>query len=385
MGIADEERRMIDRSTQDVRISAIDRLKTPAELASLCPIPEECAARIRGYRKTVNSIIKGEDERLLAIIGPCSIHDPKAAIEYAHRLKELAEKVSDTFFVVMRTYFEKPRTALGWRGLIVDPDMDGSYDLSRSFMIGDRLTDMMLAKALGAKGIWYTESKENVPEDLKDTVAIKTDSWLSIASFLTCDGVKEHRRSSVRRTTVETDISISVDLDGTGVGHIHTGIGFFDHMLDQVVKHSRCDISGEVKGDTEVDEHHSAEDTALALGSAFLSALGDKRGIERYGFEIVMMDDVAATVAVDFSGRDELIYDVEFTMDYVGSFPTELIRHFFRSFSSAARCNIYISATKGGNSHHTAEAIFKAFARALRKAVRRIPGDDSISSTKGVL
>ena len=140
-----------------------------------------------------------------------------------------------------------------------------------------------------------------------------------------------------------------------------------------------------MKGDTEVDEHHSAEDTALALGSAFLSALGDKRGIERYGFEIVMMDDVAATVAVDFSGRDELIYDVEFTMDYVGSFPTELIRHFFRSFSSAARCNIYISATKGGNSHHTAEAIFKAFARALRKAVRRIPGDDSVSSTKGVL
>ena len=263
--------------------------------------------------------------------------------------------------------------------------MDGSYDLSRSFMIGDRLTDMMLAKALGAKGIWYTESKENVPEDLKDTVAIKTDSWLSIASFLTCGGVKEHRISSVRRTTAETDISLSVDLDGTGVGHIHTGIGFFDHMLDQVVKHSRCDISGDVKGDTEVDEHHSAEDTALALGSAFLSALGDKRGIERYGFEIVMMDDVAATVAVDFSGRDELIYDVEFTMDYVGSFPTELIRHFFRSFSSTARCNIYISATKGGNSHHTAEAIFKAFARALRKAVRRIPGDDSVSSTKGVL
>lgn len=139
MGRADEERRMIDRSTQDVRISAIDRLKTPAELASLCPIPEECAARIREYRKTVNSIIKGEDERLLAIIGPCSIHDPKAAIEYAHRLKELAEKVSDTFFVVMRTYFEKPRTALGWKGLIIDPDMDESCDIEKGLMIARSL------------------------------------------------------------------------------------------------------------------------------------------------------------------------------------------------------------------------------------------------------
>ena len=263
--------------------------------------------------------------------------------------------------------------------------MDGSYDLEKSFMIGDRLTDMMLAKNLGAKGIWYTESADDIPGDLAGTVALKSDSWLSIASFLTLGEVKEHRVASVRRTTGETDIALSVDLDGMGSGHIHTGLGFFDHMLDQLVKHSRCDITGEVKGDLYVDEHHTVEDTAIALGSAFLSALGDKRGIERYGFEIVMMDDAAATVAVDFSGRDELIYDVEFTMDYVGSFPTELFRHFFRSFSSSARCNIYISVTKGGNSHHTAEAVFKAFARAVRRAVKRIPGDNSVSSTKGVL
>ena len=263
--------------------------------------------------------------------------------------------------------------------------MDGSYDLSSSFMIGDRLTDMILARSLGARGIWYTDSDEEIPSDLRETVALKTDSWLSIASFLTCGNVKDERKAFIRRTTNETDISISVDLDGTGEGHIHTGIGFFDHMLDQVVRHSRCDISGEAKGDLYVDEHHTVEDTALALGSAVLEALGEKRGIERYGFEIVPMDDTAATVAIDFSGRDELMWDVEFSMDYVGSFPTVLFRHFFRSFSAAARCNLYISATRGGDSHHTAEAVFKAFARALRKAVRRIPGDDSVSSTKGVL
>ena len=273
----------------------------------------------------------------------------------------------------------KPGTAM------LEGYMDGSFDLASSFMIGDRLTDMILARNLGAKGIWYTDSAEEIPPDLQDTIVLKTDSWLSIASFLTCGEVKEHRKASVRRTTNETDVSISIDLDGTGNGHIRTGIGFFDHMLDQLVRHSRCDIFGEARGDLYVDEHHTVEDTALALGAAVLEALGEKRGIERYGFEIVPMDDTAATVAIDFSGRDELMWDVVFSMDYVGSFPTELFRHFFRSFSSAARCNIYVSATRGGDSHHTAEAVFKAFARALRKAVRRIPGDDSVSSTKGVL
>ena len=273
----------------------------------------------------------------------------------------------------------KPGTAM------LEGYMDGSFDLASSFMIGDRLTDMILARNLGAKGIWYTDSAEEIPPDLQDTIVLKTDSWLSIASFLTCGEVKEHRKASVRRTTNETDVSISIDLDGTGNGHIRTGIGFFDHMLDQLVRHSRCDIFGEARGDLYVDEHHTVEDTALALGAAVLEALGEKRGIERYGFEIVPMDDTAATVAIDFSGRDELMWDVAFSMSYVGSFPTELLRHFFRSFSSAARCNIYVSATSGGDSHHTAEAVFKAFARALRKAVRRIPGDDSVSSTKGVL
>ena len=184
---------------------------------------------------------------------------------------------------------------------------------------------------------------------------------------------------------METDISLSVDLDGTGEGHIATGIGFFDHMLDQVVRHSRFDITGNVKGDLCVDMHHTAEDTALALGEAVLKALGDKKGIERYGFEIVPMDDTAATVAIDFSGRPELLWDVQFQLEYIGEFPSELIVHFFRSFSAAARCNLYMKATGGGNSHHTAEAMFIAFARAMRKAVSRIPGDVRVASTKGVL
>ncbi len=273
----------------------------------------------------------------------------------------------------------KPGTAM------LEAYMDGSYDLSKSFMIGDRLTDMTLAENLGAKGIWYTESDEDIPDEMKDIIILKSDNWLEIASFLTNGAVIQHRTSHIRRTTKETDIEISLDLDGTGDGHLHTGIGFFDHMLEQLVKHSRCDITGHIDGDLYIDEHHTVEDTAISLGKAFLEALGDKRGIERYGFDIVMMDDVAATVAIDFSGRDELIYDVEFTLDYVGSFPTELFFHFFRSFSSAAACNIYISTTKGGNSHHTAEAIFKAFARAIRHGVKRIPGDNTVSSTKGVL
>lgn len=211
------------------------------------------------------------------------------------------------------------------------------------------------------------------------------NNWKSVAAFLTGNPLLKHRTAAVERTTKETSIALSLDLDGTGKGHIHTGLGFFDHMLEQIVKHSRADIEGRIEGDLYVDEHHTVEDTAIVLGETVLKALGEKRGIERYGFEILMMDDVVATVAIDFSGRDEFIWDVEFTMDYVGSFPTELFRHFFRSFASSARANLYVSATRGGNSHHTAEIIFKAFARALRKAVRLIPGETGIPSSKGVL
>ena len=267
---------------------------------------------------------------------------------------------------------------------MIDRYRELSYDMESSFMIGDRLTDMMLASSMGCRG-FLLDSSLTVPDELKSTVALQTSSWLDIAAYLVDDGFLCHRTAEIRRRTNETDIILSIDLDGTGEGCFETGIGFFDHMLSQIVRHSRFDINGRCKGDTFVDEHHSAEDTALVLGEAVRKALGDKRGIERYGYEIVMMDDVVATVALDFSGRPELMWDVDFTMEYIGDFPSELIRHFFRSFSSASLCNISVSATKGGNSHHTAEAVFKAFARAMRKAVRRIPGDTRVVSTKGIL
>ena len=224
-----------------------------------------------------------------------------------------------------------------------------------------------------------------VPGELSGTVALHTSSWLDIADYLIPSSSLKHREAEVIRNTKETEIKLSVDIDGTGDGHIVSGIGFFDHMLDQIVRHSRFDIDGVVKGDLQVDEHHSVEDTALALGEAVRKALGEKRGIERYGYEVLMMDDVVATCSIDFSGRPEFIWDVEFTMEYIGQFPSELVKHFFRSFSSSAECNLYLSATRAGNNHHTAEALFKAFARAMRKAVRRIPGESRVSSTKGVL
>ena len=263
--------------------------------------------------------------------------------------------------------------------------LDGSYDLASSFMIGDRLTDMELAGNLGAKGIWYTDKKMEIPEEYSSVIALNATNWLDIAAFLACKGIETHRTAEISRDTRETKIRLKADLDGTGKGRIETGIGFFDHMLDQVVKHSRCDISGTVDGDLFVDFHHTVEDTALVLGEAVLSALGEKRGVERYGSAVVTMDDTVALAAIDFSGRPEFMGSFRFDYDYIGDFPTELIRHFFRSFSSAARCNLYLEATEGGDSHHTAEALFKAFARALRKAVRRIPGETGISSTKGVL
>ena len=268
---------------------------------------------------------------------------------------------------------------------MIDSYRSDEYDMSKSFVIGDRITDMMLARNMGCRGFLLNGPDVEIPEDLASTVVMHTSDWLDIASYLLDDRTLSHRKADVSRKTLETSIDISIDIDGTGIGRIISGIGFFDHMLDQVVRHSRFDASGAVRGDLEVDYHHTVEDTALALGKAVLEALGDKRGIERYGYEVVMMDDTVATAAVDFSGRPEFIFDTEFSLPVIGDFPTELIRHFFRSFAAEARCNLYLSARKGGDSHHTAEALFKAFARAMRKAVRRIPGDTRVQSTKGVL
>ncbi len=270
---------------------------------------------------------------------------------------------------------------------------DGAYDLEHSVMVGDRLTDVMLAKNLGCKAIWYADpSREHELHEgealslgLAQSCILVSDNWDAIASFLlTPSVVRPPRTATVERSTAETSISLRLNLDGTGTGKIHTGLPFFDHMLEQIVRHSGIDVQLDAHGDLAVDEHHTVEDVALVLGQAYREALGDKRGISRYGFEVLTMDEVLAQVALDFSGRPCLVWDVCFTRDMVGSFPTELFQHFFKSFSDEAKCNLNMTVSNG-NAHHQAEALFKAFARSLRKAVKRYPWSNSLPSTKGVL
>ncbi len=273
----------------------------------------------------------------------------------------------------------KPGTAM------LSAFMKGGYDLENSFMIGDRATDMQLAANIGCKGIWLTDQRiDSLPAALQESVALVTSSWLDIADFLTLSSLKSHRRVSFERMTKETQIAFELDIDGSGKGTLKSGIGFFDHMLEQVFKHARFDVKGTIQGDLEVDEHHTAEDVAICLGSAVKEALGDKRGINRYGYDVLMMDDVVATVAIDFSSRPALLWDVDFGREAVGGFPTELFQHFFKSFSDEAKCNIYVKVSQG-NTHHQAEAIFKCFAHAMKNAVKRIPGSSELPSTKGVL
>lgn len=257
---------------------------------------------------------------------------------------------------------------------------NGAYDLANSFVLGDRVTDIQLAKNLGAKCIFINDGQllENVKEqELTQWNALTTMSWKEIYEFL----VHPPRKASVRRTTRETDIAIEVNLDGNGESELNTGLGFFDHMLEQLSRHGLLDLNVHVKGDLHIDEHHTIEDTALALGEAFLKALGDKRGIERYGF-CLPMDDCLAQVAIDFGGRPWLVWDATFTREKIGEMPTEMFYHFFKSFSDAAKCNLNIKA-EGTNEHHKIEAIFKAFAKSIKIAVKR--EGNQLPSTKGVL
>ncbi len=259
------------------------------------------------------------------------------------------------------------------------------FDLENSIVIGDRLTDMLLAKNLGAKGIFFGKSADTDDDhlandiDLKDTIALQTNRWEEITNFL-CHPA---RKAQIRRTTKETDILIDLNLDGTGKTNIATGLGFFDHMLDQLGKHSNSDLSVQVKGDLHIDEHHTIEDTALALGEAFLQALGNKRGIERYGF-LLPMDDCLAQVAIDFGGRPWLVWEADFKREKIGDMPTEMFYHFFKSFTDTAKCNLNIKV-EGNNEHHKIESIFKAFAKAIKKAKQRDLSSNQIPSTKGVL
>lgn len=246
------------------------------------------------------------------------------------------------------------------------------YDLANSYVIGDRLSDVKLAENLGAKAIFIGEKVENA--------ALSTKDWDEIYEFLKMPP----RSAEVSRKTSETDIYIKLNLDGNGNCDIKTGLHFFDHMLEQLGKHGSTDLEIKVNGDLHIDEHHTIEDTALALGEAYLKALGDKKGIYRYGF-LLPMDDVLAQVAIDFGGRPWMVWDAEFKREKVGDMPTEMFYHFFKSFSDTAKCNLNIKA-EGANEHHKIEAIFKALARAIKMAVMRDPRNiNQLPSTKGVL
>jgi len=262
------------------------------------------------------------------------------------------------------------------------------YDLKGSYTIGDRKNDVLLAYNLGAKAIWLNDdsnlgghefSGKKEEEKIKSTVALETTDWQKIYEFLKLgQRVIEHRRS-----TKETDIFIKINLDGKGEARVSTGLHFFDHMLDQIARHGSVDLQIVANGDLHIDEHHTIEDTGIALGEVFATALGDKKGIERYGF-CLPMDDCLAQVAVDFGGRNWIVWDAEFKREKIGEMPTEMFFHFFKSFSDAAKCNLNIKA-EGQNEHHKIEAIFKAFAKAIKMAVKRDVNNMVLPSTKGIL
>ena len=294
---------------------------------------------------------------------------------------EFQDVLIDRTFKHENALTRKPHT-----GMVLHYMNDEEIDIANSYVVGDRITDMQLAANMGAKGIWLNNDPDlgadelnNDSDDLQETITLTTTSWEAIYYHLTSIG----RQAKVERTTHETSIKIQLNLDGTGQYENDTGIGFFDHMLDQLAKHSGCDLHIEVEGDLHIDEHHTIEDTALALGQAFREALGDKRGIERYGFYLLTMDDSLAQVALDFSGRPWLVWEDQFKREKVGQFPVEMVEHFFKSFSDQAACNVNVKVT-GSNDHHQIEAIFKAFARAVKMAIART-GGDALPSTKGVL
>jgi imidazoleglycerol-phosphate dehydratase/histidinol-phosphatase len=298
------------------------------------------------------------------------------------------EKVLFSNVLIDRTFpHENAPTRKPGTGMLLEYLDNPAYDLANSFVIGDRITDMQLAKNLGCKGLWLNEDEELGAAEIsdsiaglkKDTIVLATPDWKDIYGFL-----KLPRRIVLHeRNTNETKISIHLNLDGTGVSNVKTGLAFFDHMLDQLAKHSGVDLVLTCEGDLEIDEHHTMEDTAIALGEAFARALGDKRGIDRYGF-LLPMDDCLAQVALDFGGRSWLVWKVKFERNRIGDVPTEMFEHFFKSFTDAARCNLNIKA-KGKNEHHKIEAVFKAFAKAIKMAVKRDINNNNLPTTKGIL
>ena len=262
-----------------------------------------------------------------------------------------------------------------------------AYDLINSFVIGDRITDMQLAKNLHCKGIWLnidsslgaSEIKDTIDALKKETIVLETPHWEAIYNYLKLPP----RKIIHQRNTNETKIKVEVNLDGTGKSAVNTGLAFFDHMLDQLARHGNMDLNIECNGDLHIDEHHSIEDTGIALGEAIAQALGNKRGIERYGF-LLPMDDCLAQVAIDFGGRNWIEWEAEFKREKIGEMPTEMFYHFFKSFSDAAKCNLNIKAA-GENEHHKIESIFKAFAKSIKMAVKRDINNNALPTTKGLL
>lgn len=273
--------------------------------------------------------------------------------------------IIDVSFPEQNLPTRKPGTAL------LQQYVKGRYDLKNSFVIGDRITDIQLAQNLGCQAI-YISSEAN------EQAMLTTTSWETIYQFLK----SQPRTASVKRTTKETEIAVAINLDGNGKSNISTGLGFFDHMLDQIAKHGNIDLNIQVKGDLYVDEHHTIEDVGIALGTAFSQALGNKKGINRYGF-LLPMDDCLAQVALDFGGRSWLVWDAKFTREKIGEMPTEMFSHFFKSFCDGAQCNLNIKV-EGDIEHHKIESIFKAFAKAIKMAVQK-DGTNTIPSTKGIL
>ena len=290
------------------------------------------------------------------------------------------EQIIDRTFARDNAPTRKPNTGL------LSHYISSSYDLENSFVIGDRMTDIELAKNLGARGIFINNDNiEGADEltvtkdELENYIALETKDWSAIYEFLKA----KDRTGSISRNTNETKIQIDLNLDGTGKSDIATGISFFDHMLDQIARHGQLDLVVNVKGDLEVDEHHTIEDTAIALGEVFAKTLGNKLGIERYGFYLPM-DDCLSQVAIDFGGRNWLVWEADFKREMVGKMPTEMFFHFFKSFTDGAKCNLNIKA-EGTNEHHKIESIFKAFAKAIKMAVKRDVEKMILPSTKGVL
>lgn len=319
-----------------VMVTNQDGLGTPA-------YPQECFDLVQGK---LMQILSGEDIHFKSVHVDCSFE-----------------------------YENKPTRKPG-TGMLIDY-MNGEYDLSNSFVIGDRLTDVKLAKNLGAKSIFILNYDN--PKEWEDKISFIAKNWDEIYNFLKLPPRIIHHT----RKTNETDIRVYLNLDGTGKAQITTGLGFFNHMLEQIARHGNLDLVITAKGDLHIDEHHTIEDTAITIGEAFLKALGDKKGIERYGF-CLPMDDCLAHVALDFGGRPWLEWKAEFKREKIGDMPTEMFFHFFKSFSDAAKCNLNIKA-EGLNEHHKIEAIFKAFAKSIKMAVKRDAFNIQLPSTKGMI